>query len=211
MREFWVDLFCDNAVPVHQIIRPVIIEALIRAQNFREIVEAALESRRGNDLVHPHADTFYFGKSDLVNLLRRQVRGGLPAHMKRVSCGAVGQRRCRDRFCRTLLDSTHLRYGHPRVTRDNITEWNRIVAVLQALFRRFQKLPVKVVVELFLGRESIARNGIELRETLVEVADSRLQALSRIVAPPAVLSRETYENSRVRGLLLRPVTLLMWI
>src|SRR5205814_6855727 len=108
----------------------------------------------------------------------------------------------RDYFCCALLDSTHLRYGHPRVTRDNITEWNRIVAVLQALFRRFQKLPVKVVVELFLGRESIPRNGMQLRETLVEVADSRLQALSRIVAPPAVLPGKPNE-SRGFGIFLR--------
>ena len=299
MRKFRIDLLRDDAVAVDQIIRLVIEKMRLSPQKFREVMEAALKSRRSDDFVHFRTDTLHFRESNLANLLRRQIRSGLPAHVKRIRGGAIRQRRRGDGFaarrnvslrdvvmqflnCRndragvklfralrqssffafgkprgkfterlqqrarqrirrnqagnllghiaqhefrrrvpplqsfaqqfdvlldvfrqrfqprqdifvvrhrlmrhrrqrrrhSLLDSPHLRHRHPQVMRDHTVERHGVVAILQSLFRGFQPLPVKVVVELLAGGKRITRNGLQLSEALVQVADSRFDTLS---------------------------------
>ena len=59
-------------------------------------MKAAFKPRGGDDFVHLRADALHFGETDFVNLLRRQVRCGLPANMERVGGRAIRQRRGRD-------------------------------------------------------------------------------------------------------------------
>src|SRR5438876_1900733 len=324
MRKFGIDFLCDDTVAVHQVVRLVVEKTRIRPQKFREVMEAALESRRRDDFVHFRADTLHFRESNLVNLLRRQIRSGLPTHVKRIRGGAIRQRRRGNGFtarrdvsfrnvvmqflnCRnnhagvkliralrqssffasgkprgkftkrlqqrarqrirgnqagnllghiaqhefrrrvpplqsfaqqfdvlldvfrqrfqprqdilvvrhrlmrhrrqrrrhSLLNSPHLRHWHPQAMRHYTVERHGVVAILQPLFHGFQPLPVKVVVELLAGRKRIARNGLQLSEALVQMTDSRLDALSRIIAPPAILSRKP-GGGRGFGIFLHP-------
>ncbi len=102
-----------------------------------------------------------------------------------------------------MLDPTHLRDGHPKIGRHNITEGGGVVAILQSFGRRFQQLAVEVVVKLAFGGQRIPRNGFQFRQTFVEVADSRCDALSRIVPPMTILPRESH-GRRGFGILLHP-------
>src|SRR5258707_5584124 len=93
-----VDALGDDAVAVDEIVGLVVVEARIGAEKFGEIVKAALELGGRDDFVHLGANALYFREADFVNLLRREIRGGLPADVEAVSGGAVGQRGGSDVF-----------------------------------------------------------------------------------------------------------------
>lgn len=56
-----------------------------------EFGKAPLEPGAGDDLVHLRPDALHLGEADLVDLPRRQVRGGRLAHFVGVPRGATGQ------------------------------------------------------------------------------------------------------------------------
>src|SRR5712692_9060999 len=97
-RKLRINLLGNDAVAVHQIFRLVVEKSRIGSEELREVLKTALESRGSDDLVHLRADAPHLGESDFVNLLRRQVCRGLPAHMKGVRGRAIRQRRGGDRF-----------------------------------------------------------------------------------------------------------------
>ncbi len=75
-----------------------------------------------------------------------------------------------------LLDSSYLLHRYPNVAWHHVTKRGWVVTVLQSLFRRFQQIPVKVVVELLFSRKRVARDRFQLREAFMEVPDFRLDA-----------------------------------
>src|SRR4029077_303517 len=90
MREAGIDALGDDAVAVNEIFGLVVVKTRICAKEFGEVVEAALEFSGRDDLVHLRANAFHFGQANFVNLIRRQIRCGLPPDMEALTPGAVG-------------------------------------------------------------------------------------------------------------------------
>ena len=98
VRQFRIDLLGNDPVAVHEIIGLVVVKLRIGAQKLGEFVKAPFEIHRRDDLVHLRANPFHFRQTDFVNLLRRQIRRGLPPNVERIRRGSIGQRRCRNVF-----------------------------------------------------------------------------------------------------------------
>jgi len=90
MCQLRVDFLRHDAVAVHQVLWLVVEKTRIGTQEFSEVMEAAFEPGGRDDFIHLRPDALYFGETDFVNLLRRQVRRRLPADMERVAAAPFG-------------------------------------------------------------------------------------------------------------------------
>src|ERR1700674_781504 len=97
-----------------------------------------------------------------------------------------------------LLDASHLVQWHPFVARHHVPERQRVIAILQALFRRFEQLAVQVVVQHFLRWERIAGDIFQRRKALVQMFSALLNAFGGIVRPAAVLPRKSHFRRHFR-------------
>src|SRR5690606_8654996 len=67
----------DPGGVVEQVLGRVGVELRVGAQKVQEGVEVALEAGLGDHLVHFGADAGHFGQADVVDFLRREVKGGV--------------------------------------------------------------------------------------------------------------------------------------